>query len=260
MSAIVEMRTISVWDRHIRFFHWINVLSVLALAAIGTAILFADALAIPREGELLLKTIHAYVGYVFVLNLLWRITWAFVGSPHARWAAFLPFRRGWWAETRDYASAFARGRQRQYAGHSPLGRLAVTCLLLLCTTQAVTGLVLAGTDLFYPPFGATFARWVAAPGVDARDVVPNRPELIDQAARTEMRAFRSPFKQVHEYSFYLLVGLVALHVAAVVIVEHRGGGTLTSGMVTGRKILTAEPVDARELGSVTDGQSVEQIR
>ena len=33
-------------------------------------------------------------------------------------------------------------------------------------TQAVTGLVLARTDLYYPPFGYWIASWVAAPGVE----------------------------------------------------------------------------------------------
>lgn len=34
----------SVWDRSVRIFHWVNVLSILALIAIGTAILNAKAL------------------------------------------------------------------------------------------------------------------------------------------------------------------------------------------------------------------------
>ena len=41
--------------------------------------------------------------------------------------------------------------------------MAVTLLLLLLLLQAGTGLVLAGTDLFFPSFGSQIAAWVAAP-------------------------------------------------------------------------------------------------
>lgn len=39
--------------------------------------------------------------------------------------------------------------------------LAISSLLLLLLSQAVTGPVLAGTDLFYPPLGAWIASWIA---------------------------------------------------------------------------------------------------
>jgi Ni,Fe-hydrogenase I cytochrome b subunit len=59
-----------VWDRTTRFFHWINVLCVIALSAIGAAFLFEDELGLSAAGVFLLKTVHVYIGYVFVLNLL----------------------------------------------------------------------------------------------------------------------------------------------------------------------------------------------
>ena len=58
--------------------------------------------------------------------------------------------------------------------------------------QAVTGLVLAGTDLFYPPIGSWIASWVAAPGIDPATLVPYAPEMYDKAAYEAMRAFRNP--------------------------------------------------------------------
>jgi Ni/Fe-hydrogenase 1 B-type cytochrome subunit len=238
-----QLRVVRVWDRTTRWFHWINVLAVLALSAFGLAILYADELGIPPDGEVKLKTLHVLVGYVFCANLVWRLVWAFIGGPHARWRALLPFRKRYVAETRQYLASFAAGHEPQYAGHNPLGRLAVTALLVLMLNSAITGLVIAGTDLFYPPFGRYFATWIAAPGVDPATVVPNRPELVDQAARTEMRAFRKPFKTVHEYGFYVLAVLIGLHIAGVVVGEIRGAGSITSAMFTGRKVLQGAPVD-----------------
>jgi cytochrome b len=110
--------------------------------------------------------------------------------------------------------------------------------------QAVTGLILAGTDLFWPPFGSIFAEWVAAPGIDPSTVRPNASELMDQTAYQAMRDFRGPFVEVHEITFYALAAAVVLHLIAVVVTEIHEGGGITSAMFTGRKILTRKPPDA----------------
>jgi Ni/Fe-hydrogenase 1 B-type cytochrome subunit len=246
MSSLQAHRS---WDLAVRAFHWINLLCVLLLSAIGTIILYADELELPRASEINFKTVHVFVGYVLVLNLLVRLLAAFVGGRHARWAALLPFYRGWWAQTSEYLKAWRARRAPPYVGHSPPGRLAVTVLLLLLFNSAVTGLVIAGTDIFYPPFGRYFAEWVAAPGVSPDEVTPRVPETIDQAARAEMREFRRPFIQLHKNGFYFLLGMIVLHIAAVVMTERRGGGALTSAMLTGTKIVPGEPVDADRQGS-----------
>ena len=55
-------------------------------------------------------------------------------------------------------------------------RIAVTAILVLLLVQAVTGLVLAGTDIFHPPFRAWIARWIAAP-VDPATLLPYSPDM-----------------------------------------------------------------------------------
>ena len=57
-------------------------------------------------------------------------------------------------------------------------------------------------------------------------------------------AFRGPFVQVHEIVFYLLAASVVVHILAVVVTELHEGGSITSAMFTGRKILTRKPPDA----------------
>jgi cytochrome b561 len=81
--ALTEYR---VWDRSQRVFHWVNFLAVVTLAVIGTVILNADRLGIPNDpGLISLKTVHVYVGYLFILNLLsfWLLC-LLVGSMPAR--------------------------------------------------------------------------------------------------------------------------------------------------------------------------------
>ena len=154
---------------------------------------------------------------------------------------------GYMSELRAYISDLKAGRVRQYLGHNPLGRIAVTLLLFLLLTQAVTGLVLAGTDLFYPPIGSWIASWVAASGVDPAMLAPYAKETYDPVAFEAMRAFRKPFITVHEYGFYALLGLILLHILAVVKTELGEGGNLISAMFSGKKILSETPSDKRNV-------------
>jgi cytochrome b len=182
------------------------------------------------------------VGYVFALNLLWRLVWAFIGNPYARWAAILPRGAGYLGRLAGYVRATLAGAPPHYRGRSPASRLAATALIAVLLVQALTGLVIAGTDVFMPPFGARIAEWIAAPGVDPAMLVPYAPEMYDKAALEEMRAFRKPFVTVHLWNFYLLAALIVAHVTAVVVVELKGGSVI-GAMFTGVKILPGRPAD-----------------
>ncbi len=241
---MTELKSYKVWDAPTRWFHWIAVLCVIALAALGLVILNAGAFKIPNEGKVLLKTLHVWVGYVFALAIALRIVWAFVGNHYARWRQIVPGGRGYLASVRSYTAAFAAGRPQHYLGHNPLGRIAVAVLLLLMTAQALTGLVLAGTDIYFPPFGHWIAQWIAAPGVDPATLVPYTPEMYDKTSYADMRAMREPVATLHLYGFYVLAGMIVLHIVAVIVTELREGGTLVSAMFTGRKIVPQQPVDA----------------
>lgn len=242
-KAMSNFKSYRVWDASVRWFHWLNVLCVIVLVAIGVVILNAKLLGVSTDGKILLKTVHVWTGYIFALNILWRFIYAFVGNSHARWSAILPFRRGYTADLKGFISDKKTGASRQYIGHNPLGRLAVTLLLFLLLSQAVTGLVLAGTDIFYPPIGAWIANWIAATGVDPGTLMPYAKESYDALAYEEMRSFRKPFITIHYYGFYTLIGLIVLHIIAVVVSDVREGNNLISAMFSGKKILSDKPVD-----------------
>ena len=169
------------WDLPTRWFHWINFACVLSLAAIGTAILYDKELGVTDAGKVFLKSTHVWFGYIFALNLIWRIVWAFVGSPYSRWSSILPFQSGYIMECKSYILGMIRGDPRPYLGHNPIARFMVTLLLILLLVQAVTGLVLAGTDIYYPPLGHWITAWIAAPGVDPSTIVPYDKTGIDPA-------------------------------------------------------------------------------
>ena len=235
----------SVWDAPTRWFHWINAISVLGLSIIGIILLNDDALVLSANGKILLKQIHVVCGYVMALNLMWRFLWAFFGNDYARWNAILPYGRGYWRKLRAYGNAFFSGQPQEYVGHNPAARLAIAVLLLLLLLQAATGLILAGTDLFWPPFGRWFAEWVAAAGVDPAMVSSLSTNTLDRAAYKAMRGFRTPIVTIHTYAFYVLAGTILMHLIAVIVTEIREGGSITSAMFTGRKLFNRPPQDTK---------------
>ena len=232
------------WDASTRWFHWINALAVVGLIATGIVVLNDDALGLSASGKILLKEIHVSFGYVMAANLVWRFIWAFFGSRYTRWRGILPGGAGYLMALRSYIASFLSGEPQQYVGHNPLARMGISLLFLLLVIQLATGLVIAGTDLFWPPFGHWFAQWVAVPGVDPAAVQPGAADLIDKTSYQAMRAFRQPFVTTHEFAFYALVVVILLHLIAVVVTEVHEGGSITSAMFTGRKILTRKPPDA----------------
>jgi Ni,Fe-hydrogenase I cytochrome b subunit len=244
-DVVHEYKEYAVWDTPTRWFHWINVLAVLGLIATGLVILNDDALGLSAGGKTLLKRIHASFGYVMAINLLWRFVWAFYGNRYTSWRGILPGGRGYLASLRAYVQSFLSGEPQQFIGHNPLARIGISTLFLLLLTQLTTGLVIAGTDLFWPPFGHWFAQWVAAPGIDPGTVQPGASDLVDTASFQAMRSFRGPIVEVHELAFYALAIVITLHIVAVVLTELHEGGSITSAMFTGRKILTRRPPDAQ---------------
>jgi cytochrome b len=242
--ALTEYR---VWDRTQRVFHWVNFLAVVTLAAIGTVILNAGRLGIPNDpGVLALKTVHVYVGYVFILNLLWRLVWGFIGGPFARWRALLPGGRLFGRRLVECVKGFFSGHAPFYLGHNPLARILLTLLVLLLVVQGATGLVLAGTDVYMPPLGGTMREWVAAETHDPALVRPYAPDTVNTQAYADMRAFRAPIVETHELTYFILLALIAIHIVAAVVAELREGGTLISAMFTGRKIHDGVPVDGTD--------------
>jgi len=236
-----------VWDKTTRWFHWINFICILLLIAIGTIILNAKAIQIGGDGKVLLKEMHVLVGYVFVVNLAWRLVWAFFSSSRSGWQSLLPINKNFIIKLKSSLAARGRGQSETYLGHNPIGQLMISLLILLLLVQATTGLVLAGTDIYYPPFGNQIAQWVTD-GDPAKlaNLKPGSKEFVDPELYKEMRAFRKPFITIHLYSFYTLLVTILAHITAVVVTEIRERNGIISAMFTGRKVAQDTPVDLDE--------------
>jgi len=237
----------NVWDLPTRLFHWINFTSVICLIFIGLVMLFKKELGIESvDAKIGLKVLHVSIGYIFVANLTLRILWGFFGNQYARWRTLIPS-GSHLEKARIYIKSIKQGEPLQYSGHNPLGQLAVVIFFVCLITMAITGLIRAGTDIYYPPFGSIAASYVALPGVDPGSLVPYDKSAVDTEKYDAMKAFKKPFGSIHIYTSYLLMLLIVVHVAAVIRVEIKQGGGIISAMFTGNKVLRdkARDVDSQ---------------
>lgn len=146
---------------------------------------------------------HFRIGYALLALLLFRGVWGFVGGRWSRFAAFLYSPRS--------LGNYLRGRAHpdHLIGHSPLGALSVFGLLLLLAIQVATGLV-ADDEI---STSGPLARFVAGGIV---------------GAATHWHAVQGK---------WIVIGLVSLHVLAVLFYVLVRRQRLVRPMITGDKRL-----------------------
>lgn len=157
---------------------------------------------------------HIQIGMVMLILVLFRILWGLFGSTTARFGHFV---RGPVGVARYLRGLFGKDGE-PIVGHNPLGALSVVALLLLLGAQVVFGLFASDTDgLYYGPLNSLV-------GYDAAE------KLTDW----------------HRLGFNVILGVVALHVAAIVFYLTVKRDNLVGPMITGRKRY-AGPVTAPKL-------------
>jgi cytochrome b len=158
LTAPPTTQRVRVWDPVVRLFHW-----TLALGCIAN-------LTVLREAE----TPHRYVGYAVAVALVVRLLWGVIGSPHARFADFVPTPR----RLAGYLTALMRGQEPRYIGHNPAGAVMMLALMGLATVCAVTGWMM-GLDAFWGD------RWVEGVHEAAANVILIMASLHVVAALVE---------------------------------------------------------------------------
>ncbi len=235
-----QAKVYRVWDRPTRVFHWFNVFCVSTLIFIGFLMLFRGDLGITGlEAKIKLKTLHVWVGYLFAINLSIRLLWGVMGSSGARLSKMLPN----FAAVRRYKAQLKQGASPQYLHHNPLGNIAVFAMMLLLVIIMLTGLVRAGTDIYYPPLGGVVSDYLAQPGVAGASLKPYDETGVDKQKVAQLKPLKSLAGTVHVYGVYLLMLIIALHIAGVILAEVKHQPGLVSAMISGKKRLTRPPED-----------------
>jgi cytochrome b len=139
---------------------------------------------------------HIWSGCAILTLLIFRILWGFAGSSTARFASFVRGPRA----LRDYWRGSWGG-----IGHNPLGALSVLLLLAAVAVQVGLGLISEDEDgLYMGPLSALVST-----------------DAADKA------------RDLHELWFNVLLGVIALHLVAILYYRLRGKG-LTWPMITGK--------------------------
>jgi cytochrome b len=149
--------------------------------------------------------LHRLIGYGVLALLAFRLFWGFAGSAPARFAHFLRGPRA--------VAAYITGRVPHHVGHNPLGGWSVMLLLSIACVQPLLGLFAADRE-----------------GLDSG---PLAGLVSDDHAHWAER--------LHATLFYVLVGLVTLHVLAIGTYAWRGRN-LVWPMLSGRADISRDIV------------------
>jgi cytochrome b len=150
--------------------------------------------------------LHYLSGYAMLSLLLFRLAWGFVGSETSRFAKFL---RSPVAGLRHLA-AFGRREPDREIGHNAAGGWMVLAMLLALLVQAATGLF-------------------------AGDPIEGGGPFVDQISGP----LQKTLTKVHHISFNVILGLIGLHILAILAYAAVKRHDLVRPMVTGKKRLPA---------------------
>ena len=160
-------------------------------------VLLVPALWATHQWELM--DVHILLGEIMLGLVLWRLLWGVLGGSTARFAGFV---KGPGAVLR-----YLSGRAGRSFGHNPVGGWSVVAMLLLLVTQVGLGLFAIDEDALY---GGPLSHLVSY-----------------ETART--------LAHRHETVFWILVGLIAVHVLAILYYLVVKRDDLVTPMITGRR-------------------------
>ncbi|MEM7362400.1 MAG: cytochrome b/b6 domain-containing protein [Pseudomonadota bacterium] len=198
-----------IWDLATRLFHW------------SLVILVSTCLYTGLSGGLDEMDLHMISGYGVLALLIFRLMWGFVGSTHARFLSFIvsPHRAWRYLRSLENSSRHEQPDANYPPGHNPLGGYAIVVMIALLLSQAVTGLF-ASDDIF-----------IEGP-------------LMHLVSYDQSRTLTG----IHHLVSKLLMGLIGLHLLAVMVHEILLKDRIVWPMITGRKQLP------EKLATVTDTQ------
>lgn len=155
-----QYKEVYVWETPVRFYHWINAISILILSVTGYLIGNPPAITQAVEASYsywfgIVRFIHFATAYVFFFNFLMRIYWGFVGNQYARWTNFIPFKKAQWKEVVDVLRVDIVQLQEKplvKLGHNALASITYFLTFIAFVLMSLTGfgIYAAMSDSWFP--------------------------------------------------------------------------------------------------------------
>ena len=163
----------------------------------------------------------------------------FFANTNSHWSAIVPS-KNFFIKIKQMLESLSKGKIPYYSGHNPLGQINVFVMLIVMAIIAISGLIRAGTDIYYPPFGSMVLAYVAKPGVSTENIKPYNKEGIIKKNYKVVAKYKRIVGKIHLYSSYLLILLMFFHINGVIYMERKEGTALVSAMITGIKHIKKE--------------------
>lgn len=160
METSHDYQRVYVWEQPVRWFHWINAVSVVVLAVTGWLIAHPPAFMTTREASFgywfgTARFLHFLFAYIFTANFAFRVYWSFVGNKFASWRNFFPLTaaqvRQIWAVLK--VDIFQSSNKPVHTlGHNSMAYFTYTGTGLLTLFQIVSGfgLYAATSEAWFP--------------------------------------------------------------------------------------------------------------
>ena len=151
-ASAATYRRIYVWEFPVRAFHWINGLAITVLGVTGLVIGHPFTVVTAEEASFqywfgAVRFLHFAAGWIFLVNMLARIYWGFVGNRYANWKQFIPTSSQW---LRDIGEVLrvdilqTRAKGAIHVGHNHLAGFIYFLTFWAFLFQALTGFALLG--------------------------------------------------------------------------------------------------------------------
>lgn len=143
-----ELARVYVWELPVRIAHWVIAGSIVVLSVTGMYMGKPMDLIAPGHRTMFVmgwtRAIHFYAAIAFVLGIVTRIAWMFLGNRYSHWDKFLPVtrvrRKGILPTLRFYL--FALQKPPGFVGHNPLAGMTYSLVFVLYFIQIATGFAL----------------------------------------------------------------------------------------------------------------------
>lgn len=218
-------QSVYVYEFPVRLWHWVMAACIFTLFVSGY---YIERPSFGADMTTIIK-IHYSAGLILCVAMLCRIIWAFFGNVVSRQIFIVKiWKKEWWqglwANIRWYA--FRSNRPDVHMGHNPLAQIAMFCIILVILYMCFSGLGIYQAKMHTPVivwfhFMEDFVYWTGGNGLDL--VVTHRMGMI------------------------LLVCFVMIHLYMVIREAIMGRTTMIYTMVTGNRMVLAEPVITKRL-------------
>ncbi len=136
-----------IWELPVRWCHWVNMVCIVMLSVtgffIGTPFSFGSSASDYTMGWI--RFIHFTAAYLFVVSVMSRLIWSFIGNKYSGWREFFPLmtdagRKKTVKMLRYYM--LVDKEVPETIGHNPLATAAYVVLFCLYSVMILTGFAL----------------------------------------------------------------------------------------------------------------------